>query len=353
MALLQLFVLPLLSILSLCGMPAAKGAARSAVQRSALTLHLCPDTPRLLGSLTVEIVGDTVTTVRVPGGEETITPYKIQLTGDAFPQNTIQRVKLTNEGSDSICVEALVVDTTIICDQPTDFMESCPNSPQADALPCKQFGDYVQAVNICPEKLTTLLLTKNQINARPNQEPASTDFTPPVYDITNDMLQASSAIADGLTEGYGKVVKHYKSVKRAAIKMKPIGTIASTSSSLSSFIGALGPAFSIFSGIASIVTTFLTPNPFDELANYLSDQFKAVHSHLDEIQQDIADLGRIIEAQGSRLTMAKQLQSIRYAIRNYQNMAEKLAEGPVCGSSNFMNINEVAEFKRQYRDGKF
>ena len=172
-------------------------------------------------------------------------------------------------------------------------MESCPNSPQADALPCKQFGDYVQAVNICPEKLTTLLLTKNQINARPNQEPDSTDFTPPV-------LQASSAIADGLTEGYGKVVKHYKSVKGAAIKMKPIGTIASTSSSLSSFIGALGPAFSIFSGIASIVTNFLTPNPFDELANYLSDQFKAVHSHLDEIQEDIADLGRIIEAQGSR-----------------------------------------------------
>ena len=85
MAFLQLFVLPLLSILSLCGMPAAKSAARSAVQRSALTLHLCPDTPRLLGSLTVEIVGDKVTTVRVPGGEETITPYKIQLTGDAFP----------------------------------------------------------------------------------------------------------------------------------------------------------------------------------------------------------------------------------------------------------------------------
>ena len=61
--------------------------------------------------------------------------------------------------------------------------------------------------------------------------------------------------------------------------------------------------FSVFSGIASIVTTFLTPNPFDELAQYFDEEFKQINNRLTDIQADIAHLGRLIEARGEVLAM--------------------------------------------------
>lgn len=59
--------------------------------------------------------------------------------------------------------------------------------------------------------------------------------------------------------------------------------------------------FRVFSRIAFIARTFLAPNPFDELATYLDDEFKQITNRLTDIQADIADLGRLTEAKGGVL----------------------------------------------------
>ena len=51
-------------------------------------------------------------------------------------------------------------------------------------------------------------------------------------------------------------------------------------------MGAIVPIFRVFTGVASIVTTLLSPNPFDELANYL-DEFKQKNNRLTDIQADL------------------------------------------------------------------
>lgn len=100
------------------------------------------------------------------------------------------------------------------------------------------------------------------------------------------------------------------------------------------------------------MTNFLTPNPFDELAKYLDDQFEEVNNRLTDIQEDIADLGRLIEAKGGVLSMTEQLRAIRYAIRNYGRMVDTLSDKPVCGTNHLIKLREVAEFIRQYQYGK-
>ena len=65
------------------------------------------------------------------------------------------------------------------------------------------------------------------------------------------------------------------------------------------------------------MTTFLTPNPFDELAKYLNQEFKQINNRLTDIQADIADLGRLIKAKGGVLAMTEQLGAIRYTKRKY------------------------------------
>ena len=321
-------------------------------QQSSLTLVLCPETPTLEHSITVEIVGDKDeddrgTPVRITGSQS---PFENPI-GDIYPQKTIRKVKLTStHESQVVCVQALVVDVTIMIDQPTEFKHTCPETPDVDDLPCRQFGDDILLPQICPQKLTELLQTEHQINSVPEEMP--TDFQPPVYDITNDMAQASAAIAEGLTEGFSNVVKNRIKAHKVAIKSEPIGKVASVAESFASFIGALGPVFSIFGGITSIVTTFLTPNPFDAIADYLDKEFEEVNKRITDVQEDIADLKRLLKAQGSTLAMANQIRAIRYAVRNYGNMVDKLSTEPVCGSTSLLNSFEVAEFMRQYRDGK-
>lgn len=317
-------------------------------QTSSLTLVLCPETPTLEHSITVEIVGDEDDRGTSVPITERQSPFKTPIE-DNYPQKTIRKVKLTStHESQVVCVQALVVDVTIMIDQPTEFKHNCPETPDVDDLPCRQFGDDILRPFICPQKLTDLLQTKHQINSLPEEMP--TDFQPPVYDIANDMAQASAAIAEGLTEGFSNVVKNRIKVHKAAIKSQPIGKIASVAESFASFIGALGPVFSIFGGITSIVTTFLTPNPFDAIADYLNKQFEQVNERISDVQEDIADLKRLLEAQGSTLAMANQIRAIRYAVRNYGNMVDKLSTEPVCGSTSLLNSFEVEEFMRQYRD---
>ena len=336
--------------------------------KSALSLDLC--NPLETGKeIVVKIFGETDEQKRKKKitGDGTTTSFNLrmgkrldqQTDGYQFQlqqKTTIKQVKLTSTASD-ICVNALVVDTIIVVDQPTDFKDTCPSPSPEDVLerPCKPLGDPIDVSQlfVCPEKLKDLLVSKGLAEIKAGS--GTTDGSPPIYDITDDMLQASTAIAEGVTTGISTVTearKNYREAKgiNALLKLESFPTTFET---VASFIGAIAPVFSIFSGIFSIATNFLTPNPFDEMAKYMDEQFKNINNRLSDIQNDIADLGRLIEAKGGVLAMTEQLRVIRYAIRNYGIMVEALSARPVCGAKELKKKPEVEEFMRQYRQSEY
>ena len=253
-----------------------------------------------------------------------------------------------------ICVSALVIDTIIVVDQPTDFKTTCPTPSPVLERPCKQFGASIDVSKlfVCPERLKDLLLKQNLVTATPGSQP--TDGEPPKYSTINDMLQATFAIGAGVTEGAGTITEARKKYREAskANPLKKLGTLATTFETASSFISAMAPVFSVFSGIASIATTHLTPNPFDELAKYLDQEFKQINNRLTEIQADITDLGRLIEAKGGVLAMTEQLSAIRYSIRNYGVLVDAISKKRVCGARALSEMPEVEEFITQYKYGE-
>lgn len=272
-----------------------------------------------------------------------------------FEQKTIKSVTLTSTEI-HFCVNALVVDTIIVVDQPTDFKDICPpSSPEELERPCKQLGVPIDVSRlfVCPERLKDLFFENNLFKITNGSKPTP-EGKPPTYDITDDMLQASSAIAAGLVEGAGTITEARQKYREAirANPLKKLGTFATAFETASSFISAIAPVFSVFSGIASIVTTFLTPNPFDELAKYLDNEFKQINNRLTDIQADIADLGRLIEAKGGVLAMADQLRAIRYTIRNYGVLVDAISAKPVCGARKLSKMPEVEQFMRQYQYGE-
>ena len=266
-------------------------------------------------------------------------------------QKNVKHVKVISDHE--ICFQALVVDTTIIVDQPTNFKVSCEANEEHDtsALPCKELGAKVKPVLICPEALTKLLRENGVISTDPTETLGPRDFEPPTYDITSDMLQASSTIADGLTEGFGTIVKSRLKNLADARKVS-VTQISSKLSTFSSFLKAVGPVFNVFDGIASIVTTFLTPNPFDEMAKYLKREFDEIHRRLSHLQTDINDLKKVLELQGKLLAMTPKLQAIRYSLRRYERMVHSLSKDPVCGSNNLLRRRKVKDFMRQYKQDR-
>ena len=267
-------------------------------------------------------------------------------------QRNVKDIKVVSDRE--ICFQALVVDTTIIVDQPTNFKASCEANADQDIEslpPCKELRSRVRPVFICPQALTNLLREEGVIANEPTETPGGQDFEPPIYDITNDMIQASSTIADGLTEGFGTIVKHRLQTLADARKIK-VDQISKSLNSFASFLSALGPAFNVFGGITSIVTTFLTPNPFDEMAKYLKTEFDAIHARLSHLQDDIGDLKDVVEAQSSVVAMADKLASIRYSLRRYERMMDSLSKNPVCGSNNLLRRGKVREFMKQYKDDR-
>ena len=258
-------------------------------------------------------------------------------------QNDVKFLKYKSRHE--ICFQSLVVDTTIIIDQPTFLNKSCDGD---DNRPCKEWASEIHPVPVCPEALTKLLKDKGDLRSPPSQIHGPNEFEPPVYDTTNDMFQASFDIAEGTSELFRKVVKHKWKALDEAKKVK-FSDIGKKLGSFNSFIGAFGPMFSIFSGITSIITTFLTPNPFDELAKYLQMEFKEIHRRLSHIQNDIADLKRVVESQGMMAGMAGKLEAIRYSLRGYERMVNKLSEDKVCGADSLFNRTEVRHFMEQYK----
>lgn len=264
------------------------------------------------------------------------------LTGK-IEQNDVKFLKY--ESRHEICFQSLVVDTTIIIDQPTFLNKSCDGD---DNRLCKEWASEIHPVPVCPEALTKLLKDKGDLRSPPSQIHGPNEFEPPVYDTTTDMFQASSDIAEGTSELFRKVVKHKWKALDEAKKVK-FSNLGKKLGSFNSFMGAFGPIFSIFSGITSIITTFLTPNPFDELAKYLKMEFKEIHRRLSHIQNDISDLKRVIEHQGKMAGMAGKLEAIRYSLRRYERMMKKLSEDEVCGADSLLNRTEVRHFMEQYK----
>lgn len=343
----------------------ANEVSSSSTGKSGITLDLCGSL-QASKEIIINIVAhnDETRQARITGDGNT-KQYKVQIDGASLQQDdkyqfqsqqkSIKQVTVTSTAS-HICVNALVIDTIIVVDQPTDFKTTCP-TPSPDAVlerPCKQFGVSIDVSRlfVCPERLKDLLLKQKIVTATPGSQ--ATDGEPPTYDITNDMLQASSAIAAGLTEGTGTITEARQKYREAskAKPLKKLGTLATTFETASSFISAIAPVFSIFSGIASIATTFLTPNPFDELAKYLDQEFKQINNRLTDIQADIADLDRLIEAKGGVLAMTEQLSAIRYTIRNYGVLVDAMSKKPVCGARELSKMPEVERFIKQYEYGE-
>lgn len=259
-------------------------------------------------------------------------------------QNDVKFVKYESTRLE-ICFQSLVVDTSIIIDQPTFLNQSCDGD---DTRPCKEWASELHPVPVCPEVLTKLLKDNGDLGSPPSEISGPNKFEPPVYDITNDMAQVSLDIAEGTSELFRKFVKHkWKALDEAKeVKLSDFGK---TLGNVHRFIRAFGPMFSIFSGITSIITTFLTPNPFDELAKYLQTEFKEIHRRLSHIQSDIADLKRVAEHQGMIAGMAGKFEAIRYSIRGYTKMVKKLSEDKVCGADSLLNRTEVRHFMEQYK----
>ena len=334
-------------------------------RQSALSLELC-DPLQGGKEITIDIVAQNDESRKVAiDGDGSKSHYAVNIPGASLQQGseyqfqseqkTIKSVTVTSTAN-QLCVNGLVVDTIIVVDQPTDFMNTCPSSAPEDLVrPCKQLGVSIDVSRlfVCPEQLKDLLLKTEIVQIRPGSQ-TNAKNKPPTYDITDDMLQASSTIAAGLVEGAGTITaarQKYREARKAN-PLQKLGTFAAAFETATSFISFITPVFSVFSGIATIATTFLTPNPFDELATYLDDEFKQINNRLTDIQADIADLGRLIEAKGGVLAMANQLSAIRYTIRNYGVLVDAISAKPVCGARELSKMPEVAQFMRQYQYGE-
>lgn len=255
------------------------------------------------------------------------------------------------QSSREICIEALVVDTFIIVDQPTIFKATCTSRDRANPIrPCKELNSHVQPVPICPEALTTLLKDKKVIPTDAQIEKTGPqDFRVPEYNTINDLGQASSAIVNGLTDLGRKVLKSVANDFKKATETS-LQQIGKTLGSFSNFLKAMGPVASIFSGILSIVTTFLTPNPWDEMAKYLEKEFDEVHRRLSHIQSDIADLKRVVQHENKVCGIGPKLRAIRYSLRRYKKMIKGLSRNKVCGANYLLNRTEVKDFMEQYKE---
>ena len=226
-------------------------------------------------------------------------------------QNNVDSVKVIS--NDEICIQAMAVDTIIIVDQNTSFRESCAGR-RTGLPPCKELNSEVQPLPVCPEQLTKLLKREKVISTEPPVRPGARDFKVPKYNIIQTMGDASSAIVVGLVDLGRKVLKsaanNFKTAATTSLK-----TLGQTLGTFATFMKAMGPLASIFGGILSIATTFLTPNPFDEMAKYLEKEFDEVHRRLTHIQSDIADLKRVVQYENKVCGIGRKLEAIRYSLR--------------------------------------
>ena len=249
-------------------------------------------------------------------------------------------VQVKSRSSEVLCIKALVVDVNIMIDNETEFkLPIDPDSKRCKVGYANNFGCKLYPVFVCPGAIKELMMTKHIIRRDAEEKRPLEQGKPPVYDITEDMVKATSAIIDGLAEGANDVMKQRKKAK--------LEKVSKLFNNFKSFLQKVGPALNSLGGMASILTTFLTPNPFDELANYMKEQFDAVQKQMRELKSDIQNLEKIVESQINKLAMATAFRNIRFSSRSYQRMIAALSKARVCNSRDLLAQSEVKMFMKE------
>ncbi|KAJ7380841.1 hypothetical protein OS493_007231 [Desmophyllum pertusum] len=272
------------------------------------------------------------------------TTQKSFLSGTIDQRLGVKDVQVTSASMTEICFQSLVVDTTIIIDKETKFKASCESTTDTAGPPCNDFESDVAPVFVCPQAMTELLKKEGVITEKPALETSQNEGKPPVYDITEDMAQASFAIVGGIAEGTRLARNH-----RAVAKSKTLSRIFR---SFNSFLKVLGPVLNSFGGMTSILTTFLTPNHFDEMVNYMKEQFDIVQRQLRDIGDDIKALELVVESLSQKIAMSTALRFIRHTTRSYKRMLRALEQYPVCDTTALLELVEVKSFMAEslYKD---
>ena len=245
-----------------------------------------------------------------------------------IPQKGVKHIKVFSSSGEDLCLQAVAVDTNIYVDLPTNFKTTCSAEEETSIPPCKEFKSKLKPLRVCPNKISELLKREQLIDTLPSPDTDARPFEVPTYHIADDMAQASYAIVEGIADLSRKGVKGYMSKFKSAMKFSKLFRVEGTLTAISSILGAVGPALGIFGGITSILTTFLTPNPFDMLAEYLQEEFAALHNHLDRMEGELKEL---IMNEGAMTKMADAVASIRYYLREFDDIARSLKKIPYVG----------------------
>ena len=262
-----------------------------------------------------------------------------------YPQNGVKSIEV-EAYEDSICLSAVVVDLTVVIDQETEFNKTCEEKSLKDEVlrPCKKQGDAISPVTVCANRISNLLKIEGAISAIPL---SNSDVTRPnelpKYNIIGDMAAASLSMAEGLADTARKGVK--KRIRYA----KMIGKATDILESVNSFLSLAGPVFNVFGGLASILTTFLTPNPFEQIFSYLQEEFSALHRRLDEMEEKLTTK---IRNEHAKTRMAVTMRHIRFSLREYNDMLETLSQQPVCNEETLISLPEVKRFLKGYEEGR-
>lgn len=270
---------------------------------------------------------------------------------ESIPQKEIEYVMVRSSHSNAhFCLQVLAVDINVFVDLPTNFKSSCSKEEESQVLPaCKRLGSSLPPLKVCPNKISELLLKDGAILFIPPAESDNRPYELPIYHIANDMSQATIAMVEGIAEGTRKGLKGHLANLRDSKNLKKtlkFQKVGNTLTSIASFLGAFGPVLSVASGITSILTNFLTPNPFDAMVTYLQQEFDAVHNHLDRME---GELKALVKVEGAMTRMAATIRDIRYSLREYNQMMIALSANPVCNTEELVRDYSVDRFMENYK----
>ena len=264
-----------------------------------------------------------------------------------IPQKGVKYIKVVSTSGEDLCLQAVAVDTNIYVDLPTNFKTTCSDEEETSIPPCKEFKSKLKPLRVCPNKISELLIREKLIDTLPSPDTDARPFEVPKYNAINDYAQAGYVIAKGIADLNSREgVKQYINQLESAVKLTKVFGVEGPLTKINSILGALGPALGIFGGLTSILTTALTPNPFDKLAEYLQEEFTALHNHLNRMKGELKEL---IMNEGAMTKMADAVASIRYSLREFQDIAKSLKRNPVCGTNDLILEYSVKKFVSNYK----
>ena len=285
--------------------------------------------------------------------DERLLPQKIEPSREVqrydlpvlIPQKGVKCIEVVSSSGEDLCLQAVAVDTNIYVDMPTNFKTTCNDEEKTSFPPCKKFNSTLKPLRVCPDKISELLKREQLIDTLPSRDTDARPFEVPTYNNVSDIAQASYAITEGIADLSRKGVKGYMKKLTSAKQSSKLLSAGTLTKVASLFLGAVGPALGIFGGVTSILTTALTPNPFDQLAEYLQEEFTALHNHLDRMEGELKEL---IMVEGAMTRMADAVASIRYSLREFQDITTSLKSNPVCGTNDLIREYSVDRFVRNY-----